>query len=499
MVFKCKMCGGDIDIIDGMSVCECQYCGSKQTLPNFDNEKKTKLFERANRLRFECEFDKASSIYESIVAEFPEESEAYWGLVLCKYGIEYVDDPRTGDKIPTCHRLSYSGVDIDPNFENALLYGDKESRAIYTAEANKIEEIRKKVVSVSYQEQPYDVFICYKESDPNGGRTEDSVLAQKIYEELTVNNYRVFFSRISLESKVGQEYEPYIFAALNSAKVMLVVGTDYNNINSIWVRNEWSRYLDLMKRSKDKMLIPCYKNMDPYDLPKEFSGLQAQDMNKIGAIQDLIRGMSKVVPKQTYQSSGITEDALRNALKQEAKKRTIKTAIISFCLMIVLGLGLFAGVKALVDMIKNNKNTTVINNETVITETTEATTEEKIEWKISDIVTNTSETDKKTNKDTISNTDTVYFHFKITDGPKDGELKLMVRESNEAIYNSVGDGESETMYDGVWMVGDEIWYNSYCYDTYTNERRNFDKGSITIKIYNAETEELLGGKTVYLQ
>lgn len=382
MVFKCKMCGGDIQIIDGSYICECEYCGSKQTLPNFDDDKKTKLFERANRLRFECEFDKAASIYESIVAEFPEEAESYWGLVLCKYGIEYVDDPKTGDKIPTCHRLSFDSVTVDTNFDNALLYGNKESREIYTAEANKIEEIRKKVVAVSSQEQPYDVFICYKETDANGGRTEDSVLAQKIYEELTIKDYRVFFSKISLESKIGEEYEPYIFAALNSSKVMLVVGTDYNNMNSIWVRNEWSRYLDLMKKNKDKMLIPCYKDMDPYDLPKEFAGLQAQDMGKVGAIQDLVRGIGKVIPKGNVVPAGITEDSLKAALKQEAKKRTIKIAIAGVAIAIVAGLAIFAGVNALVEMIKENKSTTIINNESSVTEsTTELTTESQSEWK----------------------------------------------------------------------------------------------------------------------
>ena len=39
-VFKCKMCGGDLDVVDGMSVAECEYCGTKQTLPKLnDNEK----------------------------------------------------------------------------------------------------------------------------------------------------------------------------------------------------------------------------------------------------------------------------------------------------------------------------------------------------------------------------------------------------------------------------------------------------------------------------
>lgn len=28
-VFKCKMCGGDLDVVDGISVAECEYCGTK--------------------------------------------------------------------------------------------------------------------------------------------------------------------------------------------------------------------------------------------------------------------------------------------------------------------------------------------------------------------------------------------------------------------------------------------------------------------------------------
>lgn len=82
-VFKCKMCGGVLEITGEESVCECEYCGTKQTVPIADNEKKMTLFARANRLRTACEFDKAAGVYESIVSEFPEEAEAYWGLVLC--------------------------------------------------------------------------------------------------------------------------------------------------------------------------------------------------------------------------------------------------------------------------------------------------------------------------------------------------------------------------------------------------------------------------------
>ena len=297
-VFKCKMCGGDIELTEGSSVAVCEYCGTKQTVPTADNEKKMTLFARANRLRSACEFDKAASVYESIVADFPEEAEAYWGLVLCRYGIEYVDDPATGRKVPTCHRSSFDSILEDSDFEQACENADPIARRVYRDEAKTIEDIRKGIVEVSGKEPPYDIFICYKETDEKGERTVDSVIAQDVYDALTEKGYRVFFSRITLEDKLGTEYEPYIFAALNSAKVMLAFGTDYEYFSAVWVKNEWSRYLKLMAHDKTRHLIPCYKGIDAYDMPKEFAHLQAQDMGKVGATQDLLRGIEKLMPKE---------------------------------------------------------------------------------------------------------------------------------------------------------------------------------------------------------
>ena len=40
-VLKCKMCGGTLEIQEGMTVCECEYCGSVQTVPQLDDEVET--------------------------------------------------------------------------------------------------------------------------------------------------------------------------------------------------------------------------------------------------------------------------------------------------------------------------------------------------------------------------------------------------------------------------------------------------------------------------
>lgn len=303
-IYKCKMCGGDLEVAENQTVIECEYCGISQTLPSSRDEEITNLFNRAELLRKRCDFDRASSTYEKILELDSTEAEAYWGVILCKYGIEYVDDPETKKKVPTCHRTSYDAIVTDEYYKQAILNADVVRRAIYEREAEQIDKIQKGILSICANEKPYDVFICYKETDENGKRTKDSALANEIYYELTNEGFKVFYASITLEEKLGEEYEPYIFAALNSAKVMLVIGTKPEYFNAVWVKNEWSRFLKLIKKDRTKKLIPCYRDMDAYDLPEEFAHLQAQDMSKIGFITDIVRGIKKLVNKEEKSSYG---------------------------------------------------------------------------------------------------------------------------------------------------------------------------------------------------
>ncbi len=296
-VFTCKMCGATLNIEEGKSVATCNYCGTAQTLPSQKNEKIAAIFNRANHFRLHADFDKAQALYEKIIEEGEKDCEAHWGVVLCKYGIEYVDDAKTKTRIPTCHRTQMDSILSDVDYQEAISLCDNEQKAIYQKEAKAIDKIQKGILSIVQAEEPYDVFICYKETDEKGKRTRDSVIANDIYHELTEIGYKVFYAAITLEDKLGREYEPYIFAALNSAKVMLVVGTKAEYFNAPWVKNEWSRYLKIMQTDKKRLLIPCYRDMDAYDMPEEFAYLQAQDMGKIGFIEDVIRGIKKVLKK----------------------------------------------------------------------------------------------------------------------------------------------------------------------------------------------------------
>ena len=309
-LFKCKMCGGDLEIADGLTIAECEYCGTKQTVPKSMDENMQNLFNRANTLRIKSEFDKAEKLYEKIIQVDTTQSEAYWGMILCKYGIEYVDDPATFKKIPTCHRASYDPIIADDDYKSAIENADMSQRAIYEAQAKEIDRIQKEILALAQKEETYDVFICYKETDADGRRTQDSVIANDIYYQLKQEGFKVFYAAITLEGKLGSAYEPIIFAALNSAKVMLSIGTKPEYFNAVWVKNEWSRFLKIIRNDRSKLLIPCYRDMDAYELPEEFAHLQAQDMGKIGFINDIVRGIKKVIKKEEPKATAVIKETV---------------------------------------------------------------------------------------------------------------------------------------------------------------------------------------------
>lgn len=164
-------------------------------------------------------------------------------------------------RIPTCHRTQFKSILVDSDYLVAIENADILAKEVYQTEANYIDSVQKGILAISSKEEPFDIFICYKEIDKDGERTTDSVIAKEIYTELTKEGYKVFFARITLEDKIGTAYEPYIFAALTSAKVMLVVGTKPEHFNAVWVKNEWNRCLSLVKQGQEKALVPCYRDM----------------------------------------------------------------------------------------------------------------------------------------------------------------------------------------------------------------------------------------------
>ena len=259
-----------------------------------NKDKIENLFNRATFLRQNLDFDGAISVFDDLLREDYKDAAAHWGMVLSKYGIEYVNDIG-GEMKPTCHRIQDHSIFDDADYRAAQQNADVYESYVFQEEAARIDEIYNKYIKIVKEERPYDVFICYKDKTENGEPTEDSMIAYNIYNSLEQAGYRTFFAKKSLESKLGQEYEPYIYAALMSATVMIVLGTKTEYYTSTWVKNEWSRFLELKKENKNKMLIACFKNMSPYEMPMEFSAFQSFDLNKIGYVEYLVEGVNNII------------------------------------------------------------------------------------------------------------------------------------------------------------------------------------------------------------
>lgn len=303
--YVCKMCGGQItDVPEDAMYKTCPYCGNIQTFLRISNERKQKLYLKAEEYRQNGDYDKAEDVCIDILKEDPNDAESYWMQLLCVYGILYVESD--GRRIPTINRLQYKPVVSSDYYKMACSRANAGQRSIYEKEAANFDSIQKKVLEIASKEEPYDVFISYKSKNPDGSRTEDSVIAGELYNQLSREGYKVFYADVTLEKKLGREYEPYIFAALNSAKIMLAVATSRQNIDSVWVRNEWKRYFAIMKEHDDRVIMPCIKNMDAYDLPQEFAHVQIMNLKNIGCVSDILR----VVRKQCEVKNQSSDDEI---------------------------------------------------------------------------------------------------------------------------------------------------------------------------------------------
>ncbi len=295
-ILKCKICGNALENTGNAVTAFCGTCGVRQTLPKTMDDALKSLFNRANQLRFKNEFEKAETIYKEILEQDSGEAEAYWGIVLCRYGVKYENDFNTSEQKLNCYRVHSRSIFEDAEYLAAVDYSEPLQQNIYESEAYKIDRIQKNILGIVANEAPFDVFLCCEK--PNDNNQTPSILADEIYDQLTKEGFRVFYAPAVWKHPFNGK-EAYSLAALYSAKMMLVIGTARENFTEIWVKNEWSYYLKLMKNDPSKQLIPCYRDMDSGELPSEFSVLEARDMSKISFLVEIIREIRKMAPQKS--------------------------------------------------------------------------------------------------------------------------------------------------------------------------------------------------------
>ena len=309
VVYKCKICGGEIQPNEDGRIRKCLYCGAVQTLPKEKDDKVSNILNRANDYRLNCDFDRAIYEYEKVMELDETEPEAHWGLFLSKYGVEYVKDNMTFSYKPTLHRISSISVFDDVDYQATIKYASDISAIQYKQDAENIENVMKELLLISTNQEPYDIFLSYKElDDVTRQRTIDSNLAYELYNALTAQGYKVFFAPKSLG--VGL-YEPKIYSAIITSKVMIVLGTQPQYFNAVWVKNEWSRFAELVENGENKVIIPVFRDMEANQLPSRIAKYQAYDMSNIEFLPSILNVISQSVSKNSkvaYNKDASAED-----------------------------------------------------------------------------------------------------------------------------------------------------------------------------------------------
>ena len=278
-------------------------------------EELRQLYHQAANFQHDREFDKAEKYYHRVLTKGGDDAEVYWRLLMCHYCLFYQKDDE-GHLIPII-----LNPDLTDPAEMSLRreldrHMTEQERPYYQSELEKIDRILDKYRLLKDEVQ-YDVFISVRHN-LDGHYTSDSDVASDLYDFLTEKGLRVFNSRRTT-IPAGQEYEPYIISALMSSKVLIVVGSTPENMNSPWVKNEWSRFQWLQYHEKEQTgrterVLFCYlaKGMQAKHIPKALNPNRQAIRDGVGAHDKLLKTLAFLIREENDKIDIIT---IKNKLK----------------------------------------------------------------------------------------------------------------------------------------------------------------------------------------
>ncbi len=294
----CKNCKAPLDMNaakDG--VIECIYCRSVFTLPKKETDRQALDYLRIGEHESDaCDFDKAYTAFSKAAQCDDREPEAYWGMALAQCKVQYVKD-LVGNRLqPICHEVTDTPFVQNRNYLRAVSLATPEQKEQYARRGKEIDYIRSEFLRRRNEGRTYDCFLCAKvtEIGAETQKTADCNRANDIYYYLRDKGYKPFFSERDVQMLTGADYEALILYALTVSKCMLVVCSDAEYLQTPWVKNEYTRFLELMRggeKASDAITV-VYANAPVERLPGregKIQGIHALSMDAMSRIEEFVR------------------------------------------------------------------------------------------------------------------------------------------------------------------------------------------------------------------
>lgn len=250
---KCKTCGEPLSMsVAQNGVIVCAICGYSTILPKEDSTDKVReLLSHGDSYLDTGKFDDAYTMFARASEEDSEEPEAYFGMALAEFRIQYVNDLKDDGKSrrlqAIVHAISPDNFCDNLNYRKALNYATDAQRKEYERRAGEIDYIRDQFYKFKNAGLNYDCFLCLKVTDDvTKLKTPETRVAEEICTYLRRKGFKPFYSEQVLESVTGGDYEAHILYALHTAECMLIICYDEAHLRTKWVRNEYTRFLKLV-------------------------------------------------------------------------------------------------------------------------------------------------------------------------------------------------------------------------------------------------------------
>ena len=129
MLTKCSVCGMEIYFPVGKNIVRCGYCDRVNDRPqSSQDEPNLRKLKYANERRNMGEFAEAEKAYREVLALYENEHEARWGILLCKYGVIYVEDAENHKRMITCRKEQKTLFCAEDDYRLALEQAPAELR-----------------------------------------------------------------------------------------------------------------------------------------------------------------------------------------------------------------------------------------------------------------------------------------------------------------------------------------------------------------------------------